>query len=78
LSVYLAGLLLGEATKTAFPCCLAVVFFNACLILNVFKISQVWVKTLFPLGLACSLQTLFGNPARLYNGNHLQLYHGLS
>ena len=45
-------------TKTAFPCCLGVAFFNACLILNVFKISQVWVKTLYPLGLACFLKTL--------------------
>ncbi len=43
-------------------CYLAVVFFRAYLIHTVFRISQIWMKIVILVSLACFLQTLFGTP----------------
>ena len=81
LKVYLARLVLGKVTKTAFPCCLAVAFFvcmpDSQCVQDFLGVGE----NLISIGLDLFLENIvWESPTTLsvYVGNHLRLYHGVS
>lgn len=67
-NIDIAGLLI----EIAFSCCLAVAFLHAYLIRNVFRISQLWMITLFNL-FSDSLVWESSTALSWYNENHLPI-----